>query len=427
MATTFGDRAPAGERPPVTRRELTLSEAVAEAERLRQEVERERARSRRLEEELRDARRLEAVGRLAAGVAHDFSNILAVVTGHSELMLKRMDPTDPLRSGAESIRKAATWGLNLTQHMLASSRAAAPEPGRLDLNAAVTGVVRTLHPLLDEGIEVSLRLDPELGRVTATAGPLEQALMNLILNARDAMPAGGRVIIETGNVTLEQRPAGPRRAVMVRVCDSGYGMDSATLSRVFEPYFTTKPPGKGSGLGLATVLAFVTRSGGHIEAASEVGQGTTFTMYLPRAEGGESDTPPPPAGVVTVLVVEAESGVRDLIAEILEIHGYHVLSARDLDEAQALAERHPGPIALVIADLLAPGVGGDGMLQRLGPRRLAARVLYLSGDLENTVEESRGLRAGCGFLHKPFTVDALIQKVQEMLGDSGAAPSTLTR
>jgi signal transduction histidine kinase/CheY-like chemotaxis protein len=407
---------PSGEPAAVKRRHATLSEALAEAERLSQELERERVRGRRLEEDLRDARRLEAIGRLAGGVAHDFSNILAVISGYSELMLKRMDPTDPLRSGAESIRKAAVWGLNLTQHMLASSRAATPIRRSLDLNTVVSSVVRTLQPILGDQVDVALQLEPELGRVTANAGQLEQALMNLVLNARDAMPGGGRVTIETGDATLEPGPAGRRHAVMIRVSDTGTGMDAATLSRAFEPYFTTKPPGKGTGLGLATVFAFVTQSGGHIEAASEVGQGSTFTLYLPReGVGVASAGPDAPTGSATVLIVEPEADVRELIGEILGIHGYHVLSACDPDEAVAVSTGYPGPIALVIADLLAPGVAGDGLVQRLGPGRRAARVLYLSGDLGDSVEEYRGLRPGVGFLHKPFTVDALVHKVHDIL------------
>jgi CheY-like chemotaxis protein len=398
MATTFGDVFPPGESAAVNRQDVTLPEALAEAERLSHELEQERVRGRRLEEDLRDARRLEAVGRLAGGVAHDFSNILAVITGYSELMLKRMDPTDPLRTGA------------------ASSRAAAPARTSLDLNAIAAGVVRTLQPILGDRIDVVLALDPGLGRVTANGGQLEQALMNLVLNARDAMPGGGRVTIETGHATLEQSPAGPMRAVMVRVSDTGHGMDPATLSRAFEPYFTTKPPGKGNGLGLATVFAFVTQTGGHIEATSEVGQGSTFTIYLPR-EGAEAVTSPTslPTGAATVLVLESEAGVRELIGEILDIHGYQVLSAHDVDEALAVSLRHEGPIALIIADLLSPGVAGDGLVRRLGPRRSGVRMLYLSGDIEDGVEEYRGLRPGVGFLHKPFTVDALMQKVHDIL------------
>ena len=413
MATTLGDRIPSGGHTPM-KRQATLSEALAEAERLSAELEQERARARRLEEELREARRLEAVGRLAGGVAHDFSNILAVISGYSELMLKRMDPTDPLRTGAESIRKAAVWGLNLTQHMLTTSKAAAPVVTSLDLNAVASGVVRTLVPLLGEQIQVTLELEPHLGRVRVNMGQLEQTLMNLLLNARDAMPSGGRVTIETANAELEQSPTGPLRAVMVRISDSGVGMDAATLSRAFEPYFTTKPPGRGTGLGLATVFAFVSQAGGHVEAASEVGRGSTFTVYLPRHDA--PDDPPAAPATATVLVLEPEPGVRDLIAEILDLHGYHVLTARDLDEALAASAAHQGPLALVIADLLLPGVAGDGVLQRLGPARASARVLYLSGDLEDTVEDYRGLRAGRGFLHKPFTVDALVQKVREIVG-----------
>jgi two-component system, cell cycle sensor histidine kinase and response regulator CckA len=415
MATTLGDSVPFGRYVPVTRRDVSLPEALAEAERLSHELEQERVRGRRLEEELRDARRLEAVGRLAGGVAHDFSNILAVITGYSELMLKRMDPTDPLRTGAESIRKAAVWGLNLTQHMLTTSRTTVPLPSTLDVNTVVTGVTRTLQPLLGEHVELAVTLEPQLARVNVNATQLEQTLINLVLNARDAMPGGGRVTIETGNTTLAQSPVGPLRAVFVRVCDTGCGMDAATLSRAFEPYFTTKPPGKGTGLGLATVFAFVTQSGGHVEAASEVGRGSVFTLYLPRVdEGGEAPSSTAP-DATTVLVVEPETGVRELIAEILEIHGFHVLAARNVDEALAVSLRHEGPIRLVIADLLLPGVAGDELLQRLGPERAGARVIYLSGDLETTVEAYRGLLPGRAFLHKPFTVDALVHRVEEIL------------
>ena len=416
MATTFDDVSPAGGVGPVNRQHVTLPEALAEAERLSQELEQERVRGRRLEEDLRDARRLEAVGRLAGGVAHDFSNILAVITGYSELMLKRMDPTDPLRTGAESIRKAAVWGLNLTQHMLATSRAVAPARTSLDINALAGGVTRTLQPLLGDRIEVVHRLEVGLGRVLANAGQVEQMLMNLVLNARDAMPSGGRLTIETGHTTLEHGSAAARPAVMIRVSDTGVGMDSATLSRAFEPYFTTKAPGKGTGLGLATVFAFVTQSGGHIEASSEVGRGSIFTVYLPRegAEAGAGVIAAPP-GTVTVLVVEPETGVRELIGEILDIHGYQVLSAHDLDEAAAVSQKHAGPIGLIVADLLLPGVAGDGLIRRLGPDRSGARVLYMSGDIEDSVEQYRGLRPGVGFLHKPFTVDALMQKVHDIL------------
>jgi CheY-like chemotaxis protein len=208
------------------------------------------------------------------------------------------------------------------------------------------------------------------------------------------------------------------------VVDTGFGMDAATLSRAFEPYFTTKPPGRGTGLGLATVFAFVSQSGGRVDATSEVGRGSTFTIMLPLAADAEAPADPPAAGTATVLVVEPEAGVRELISEILELHGYHILTARDLDEALGISLRHPGPIALAVADLLLPGVAGDGLLMRLGARRHDMKILYLSSDIQSTIEEYRGLMPGRMFLLKPFTVDALIQKVADILRDtSGPGPA----
>ena len=402
---------------------LTLAEALAEMERAQRELDEERTQRQRLEDELKDARRLEALGRLAGSVAHDFSNILAVISGHSELMLKRMDPTDALRTGAESIRKAAVWGLNLTRHVMATTRSIGPSPDLVDLNVIIASVVRTLQPLLGERVDVVLRLEPRLARVNVNVVQFEQAIMNLLLNARDAMPMGGRIIVETGHLGHDAETGEPP-SVMFRVIDTGFGMDAATLSRAFEPYFTTKPPGRGTGLGLATVFAFVSQSGGRVDATSEVGRGSTFTISLPRAADAEATTDAPPPGTSTVLVVEPEAGVRELISEILELHGYHILTARDLDEALGISLRHAGPIALAVADLLLPGVAGAGLVQRLGPKRSERKVLYLSSDLQSTIEEYRGLGSGRGFLHKPFTVDALIQKVADMLkGGAGAGPA----
>jgi nitrogen-specific signal transduction histidine kinase len=398
----------------MNRREPTAAETKATNEALGRELDATRAHVRQLEEQLRDAQRFETLGRLASAVAHDFSNVMAVIVGYADLLLRRMDPTDPMRGSVESIRKATAWGQRLTEQVLASSRGqTAPAVEPLDLNAVTATLTRTLQPLLGEGIDVVTRLDPTLGAVTISASQFEQVLMNLLVNARDAMTRGGRVTIETSNVDLEQGPHRPRRpAVMVRVSDTGGGMDAATLSRVFEPYFTTKAPGKGTGLGLSTVFGIVTQHGGHVDVTSEVGDGATFTLYLPRVHAPSPDpTDAPPA----VLVIEDESGVRELIVEILELHEFPVLQARDLEEGVRTSERHAGPIALVIADLMTPGVRGDRVLERLAPTRPGIKILYVSGDLEDAAEEARAARNGRVVIHKPFTVDGLVRKVQEAL------------
>jgi two-component system cell cycle sensor histidine kinase/response regulator CckA len=410
MTTTLGDLVPSKE-PRMNRREPTAAEAMAENQALGRELEATRAHVRQLEEQLRDAQRFETLGRLASAVAHDFSNVLAVIVGYTDLMLRRMDPTEPMRGSVESIRKATAWGQRLTEQVVASGRGqTAQATGPLDVNAVTATLTRTLQPLLGERIEVVTRLDPALGAVNVGASQFEQVLMNLLVNARDAMEGGGRVTIETANVDLEQGPSRPRRpGVMVRVSDTGAGMDAATLSRVFEPYFTTKAPGKGTGLGLSTVFGIVTQHGGHVEVTSEVGEGASFTLYLPRVPApAEDPTDAPPA----VLVLEDESGVRELIVEILELHDFPVLQARDLDEAARMASRHAGPIALVVADLMAPGVRADRLFERLGATRPGIKILYISGDLEDVTEEARHRRH---LIHKPFTVDGLVRKVREVL------------
>ena len=398
----------------MNRREPTVAETKAANEALGRELDATRAHVRQLEEQLRDAQRFETLGRLASAVAHDFSNVMAVIVGYADLLLRRMDPTDPMRGSVESIRKATAWGQRLTEQVLASSRGqAAPAVEPLDLNAVTANLTRTLQPLLGERIDVVTRLDPTLGAVNISASQFEQVLMNLLVNARDAMPPGGRITIETANVDLEQGPLRPRRpAVMLRVSDTGGGMDAATLSRVFEPYFTTKAPGKGTGLGLSTVFGIVTQHGGHVDVTSEVGEGATFTLYLPRVHTPAADpTDAPPA----VLVIEDENGVRELIVEILELHEYPVLQARDLEEGVRMSERHAGPIALVVADLMAPGVRDDRVGERLAPTRPGIKVLYVSGDLEDAADDAHAEGAGRSVIHKPFTVDGLMRKVNEVL------------
>ena len=408
MATTLGELVSSGRATPMTHQDVSLPEALAEAERLTHELEQERVRGRRLEEELRDARRLEAVGRLAGGVAHDFSNILAVITGYSELMLKRMDPTDPLRTGAESIRKAAVWGLNLTQHMLSSSRAAVPAPSTIDLNATATGVIRTLQPLLGDTIELVTRLESGLGLISANPHQIGQVIMNLVVNARDAMPQGGRLTIDTANVS---------QVVMLAVSDTGCGMDKETRARLFEPYFTTKEPGRGTGVGLATVYDVVTQLGGQISVMSDAGVGSTFKIYLPRVRETvptiEAPATPSGAGALadgkTVLVVESEREVRDLIREILQLQNYVVLEASDRDEALALSSQHAGRIDLMVVDVGMPPSFADEWLTRVRATRPEIRVLYVSGYLAETgsVDAPKlGL-----LLQKPFTVGAFTKAI----------------
>ena len=360
-----------------------------------------------LRRELDAARRLGGFGSMAGGVAHDFSNVMSVIAGYTELMLRRMAVGDPLRAGAEAIQTATAWGLNLVEHVLAWRRPEDRAGETADLNAVVSGVAGTLGPLLGNGIELVARLGSGVERVRASAGHIEQIVMNLVLNARDAMPAGGCLTVETAGAEFDDPASGVRRAgARLTVSDTGAGMDPATLARVFEPYFTTKPPGKGTGLGLSTVLGLATQHGGRVEAASTPGRGATFTVHLPRA----GVAPPRPAGAAgrTVLVVDDEPGVRELIREILELHDYTVLEARDADEALGAAARHAGPIALTIADLQLPGLAGPDVVARLRVERPGLPALFISGDLS----DADGLRP---VLYKPFSVDALVRAVEEAL------------
>jgi CheY-like chemotaxis protein len=372
---------------------------------LRRELDDARARLATLERELAEARALESLGRLTVSIAHDFRNVMAAIGGQNELMLAAVPPGSPMRRRVEAIRKATSWGERLTRELLTAGRPQPAGPAVADLNAVMAGVVRTVQPLLGDDIEVVTELDGAAGSVAVGAAALEQVAMNLMLNARDAMPAGGRLTVGTA-LEVHANGAGPQTAAVLRVQDTGIGMDEATRARAFEPYFTTKANGKGTGLGLSTVHDVVTRHGGHVEIASTPGRGTTFTVSLPRAAGAGAPTGP------AVLVVEEETGVRELIVEILELHDYRALPARDHGEAQKVSAGHAGPLALVIADA-GPGPDGARRVERLRAARPEARVLYLSGRLE----EARPVGANPPTLAKPFTVDALVRKVREVLGE----------
>ena len=358
-----------------------------------------------LEEALADNASLR---RHASSVAHDFNNLLSVITGYTEMMLRRLRPDDPLRRNAEAIKRATEWGAALAQQILAGSRRPPAAPTPVDLNQLVGNVTRVLQPLLGESIELVTRLDSGLGLVSANPHQIGQVIMNLVVNARDAMPQGGRLTIETANVS---------QVVMLAVSDTGCGMDNETRARLFEPYFTTKEPGRGTGVGLATVYDVVTHLGGQISVMSDEGAGSTFKIYLPRVPetAPTAEAPAAPSGVgapadgKTVLVVENEREVRDLIREILQLQSYVVLEASDRDEALALSSQHAGRIDLMVVDVGVPPSFADEWVARVRVTRPDVRVLYVSGYFaeSGSVDAPKlGL-----LLQKPFTVGAFTKAI----------------
>ncbi|MBI1916403.1 MAG: response regulator [Planctomycetes bacterium] len=385
---------------------------------------------RRTEEALRQAQKMEAVGRLAGGIAHDFNNMMTVVCGFSETLLDQLPPDAPVRELVEEIRKAGERCAALTRQLLAFSRKQLFALRALDLNAVLAGMENMLRPLLGEDIDLVLALDPALGRVRGDPAQLEQVILNLCANARDAMPRGGRLALATANVELSeedaQRPreVRPGPYILLEVVDTGCGMDAVNLTHVFEPFFTTKGVGEGTGLGLATVYGIVKQSGGSIRAQSEPGRGTTFRVYLPRYEEDVSAAAvpaappavaPAPGGRETVLVVEDEEAVRGLVRHILQRAGYAVLEAQDGAEALGVCGQHGGPIDLLLTDLVMPRMGGAELVARLGPLRPEVRVLYLSAYTEEVLARWGIHEARAAFLQKPFTPDALTCKVREVL------------
>jgi two-component system cell cycle sensor histidine kinase/response regulator CckA len=358
----------------------------------------------RLEEALADNATLR---RRASSVAHDFNNLLAVITGYTEMMLRRLRHDDPMRRNAEAIKRATEWGAALAQQILAGGRRPPPPPTPLDLNQLIGNVTRVLQPLLGDAIELVTRLDPTLGGVKANPHQIGQVIMNLVVNARDAMPNGGRLTIETANVG---------RVVMLSVTDTGCGMDNETRARLFEPYFTTKEPGRGTGVGLATVYDVVTQSGGQISVMSDAGAGSTFKIYLPRLDApADAPAAPPAAAAVstedgrTVLVVENEPEVRDLIREILQLQNYVVLEAGDRDEALALSQQHVGQIDLMIVDVAIPPSLADEWVSRVRAERPEVKVLYVSGYLSDAAAADTPKLGP--LLQKPFTVGAFTKAV----------------
>jgi PAS domain S-box-containing protein len=381
----------------------------------------------RMETQLRQAQKMDAIGRLAGGVAHDFNNLLGVITGYGELLERELTPDHPGRRRLREIRRAADSASALTRQLLIFSRQQSLEMQVVDLNEIVPGAERMLRRLIGEHIELVATLLPGLGRVRADPGQVEQVILNLAINARDAMPTGGRLMIETANVDLDERyvstHAGvkPGPYVMLAVSDTGHGMDPDTLSHAFEPFFTTKEKGKGTGLGLATVYGIVQQSGGTVNVYSEPGHGTSFKIYLPRIadpRSPEKAAVAPPAaigGTETILLVEDSDSLREMIGEVLEASGYSVIQASTPERSTKMLVDKGATVDLLLTDVIMPGMAGPELAARLQSTNPRARVLYISGYTDEMIGSHGGIQPGMHFLQKPFTFEALLTKVREVL------------
>jgi two-component system, cell cycle sensor histidine kinase and response regulator CckA len=385
---------------------------------------------RALETQLRQAQKMEAVGRLAGGVAHDFNNLLMVIKGHTELLLERTAPEHPDFRKIDQIKKAADRAAGLTRQLLAFSRMQVMQPRVMDMNITINEMGKMLPSLIGEDIELAILTKPHLAHVKADAGQMEQVILNLTVNARDAMPNGGKLLIETSNVDLDEGyarthpPLVPGRYVMLAVTDTGIGMDAATQAHIFEPFFTTKEKGKGTGLGLATVYGVVKQSGGFVWVYSELGKGTSFKIYLPRvddraeAESEKKRKEELPCGTGTILLAEDEKEVREVAREFLHLAGYTVMEAKDGAEALELAAKHAGTIDLLVTDMVMPGIGGRELATRLSALRPGLKVIYMSGYTEYANFKNADFELHNVMLQKPFTRALLATAVQKILKES---------
>jgi signal transduction histidine kinase/ActR/RegA family two-component response regulator len=378
--------------------------------------------------QLQQSQKLEAIGQLAGGVAHDFNNMLTAIIGYTDLSLRRVGLENPIRRNLEETKKAAERAASLVRQLLAFSRKQILEPKVLDLNDVVKDMHKMLTRLIGENIKLATRLETDLGSVKADPCQVEQIIVNLVVNARDAMPRGGRVTIETANIALDDQNASkhvsmkPGKYVMLAVSDTGSGMDQETQARIFEPFFTTKEVGKGTGLGLSTVYGIVKQSGGNIWVYSEQGLGTVFKVYLPRIDDAtasmiakQSQETNAPRGTETILLVEDEEVVRGLTRKILMQVGYNVLDAKGGDEAIRVCHAHPGPIDLLLTDVVMPEISGKEVADRLLELRPSIRVLYMSGYTDEAIVQHGVLDANVKFIQKPFTWVGLTRKVREVL------------
>jgi two-component system, cell cycle sensor histidine kinase and response regulator CckA len=385
---------------------------------------------RMLERQLRMAQKMEAVGRLSGGIAHDFNNLLGVIIGYIQVIKRTLVPGQPTYEYAEEIEKAGQRAVSLTRQLLAFSRQQVLEPVILNLNTLVSEMEKMLPRLIGEDIQLNLILDPVIGQVKADPGQIEQVVMNLAVNARDAMPDGGKLTIQTANADLNaafarEHPGSiPGQYVVLAVTDTGTGMDPETQAQIFEPFFTTKGRDKGTGLGLATVYGVVKQSNGYITVESEKGKGALFTVYLPRIEQPVAtkcqsiQAPLTVSGSETILLVEDAEPLRKLAHMFLRNSGYQVLTAADGAEAQQVAARNPGPVHLLLTDVVMPGINGRILAERLAPRYPTMKVLYMSGYTDSFIAGHGVLEQGVHLLHKPFTEEALMRKIREVL-DTG--------
>jgi two-component system cell cycle sensor histidine kinase/response regulator CckA len=373
------------------------------------------------------AHKMEALGRLTSGVAHDFANLLTLISGYSEIVLARLGAQDSVRPELEEIRKAATRGAGVTAKILEFIRSEVEQPTAVNLNNLVADLEKLLRPIIGEHIAFETVLSPDLGAVTGDPAQMSRVIMNLVLNARDAMPRGGRISISTANLELppdpgRKLPAG--RYVVLTLGDTGTGMDTETLSHIFEPYFTTKKPGEGTGLGLSTVYGIISQAHGDIGVRSEPGKGTVFTVYLPRTEGpneaAESPTLPrgPGAGTETILLAEDEDSVRKLIKHLLTARGYKVLEAVNGSEALRVFEQHAGSVHLLLTDMIMPGVSGRELAQRVLERNPDVKVIYMSGYTDDMLLSAGALGPGMLFLRKPLKPEVLASRIREVLDGS---------
>jgi CheY-like chemotaxis protein/two-component sensor histidine kinase len=364
---------------------------------------------------------------LAGGIAHDFNNLLTVILGYGDLTLTQLNKEDPLHRNISEVKKAAERAAGLTRQLLAFSRKQVMQPKVLDLNTVVSELEKMLRRLIGEDVGLRTALESDLGSVKADPGQIEQIIMNLAVNARDAMPQGGKLTIETTNVHLDEEYAKshiaviPGPYVMLAVSDTGMGMDQQTQARIFEPFFTTKVAGKGTGLGLSTVYGIVKQSGGNIWVYSELGRGTTFKIYLPRVDEGAQkferrvEAKGALKGSETVLLAEDEEAVRTLARQLLEMYGYQVLEAANGGAALLICERHQEPIHLLITDVIMPEMSGRELADRLAQLRPDMKVLFMSGYTDNAIVHQRVLDEWANFIQKPFPTDALARKVRNVL------------